>query len=263
MFKDSKYTRIYFKIIKRRLESSYSGYVEKHHIIPKCLGGNDDISNIVSLSAREHFICHLLLTKMTDYHKLKFALMMMTLSNGRHKRGYKITSGVYEYIKIQNSIASRERNYNRDYGNYCGRKLYHNSLGEQRLLDPNIEDTTGWVVGMTTNRKNSIGNSNRDRVYYYKDDHVIAIKTGEEPPLGYKKGNPKADTSSFSGLSGTNYYYNPETGFEKRCKECPSGWLKGRSVCWITNGLTNKQINKIIDSLPDGWKFGRIKKEKK
>jgi len=38
------------------------GYVEQHHIIPRSMGGKDT----VSLSARQHFICHWLLTKMTQ-----------------------------------------------------------------------------------------------------------------------------------------------------------------------------------------------------
>ena len=41
-------------------------YVEKHHIIPKSLGGNNRKENLVNLSAREHFICHRLLVKMLN-----------------------------------------------------------------------------------------------------------------------------------------------------------------------------------------------------
>lgn len=41
-----------------------NGYVERHHILPKALGGSDDSSNLVALTAREHFIAHMLLAKM-------------------------------------------------------------------------------------------------------------------------------------------------------------------------------------------------------
>jgi len=37
-------------------------YYEKHHIIPRGIGGTDDKENLVLLTAREHFICHKLLT---------------------------------------------------------------------------------------------------------------------------------------------------------------------------------------------------------
>lgn len=48
--------------------------IEKHHITPKSLGGNNKKSNIVDLSLREHFIAHKLLTKIykdidVDAHK--------------------------------------------------------------------------------------------------------------------------------------------------------------------------------------------------
>lgn len=41
-----------------------NGYVERHHILPKALGGSDDSSNLVALTAREHFIAHMLLARM-------------------------------------------------------------------------------------------------------------------------------------------------------------------------------------------------------
>lgn len=40
-----------------------NGYVEKHHILPKSLGGSDDSSNLVALTSREHFIAHMFLAK--------------------------------------------------------------------------------------------------------------------------------------------------------------------------------------------------------
>jgi hypothetical protein len=64
LFIDNKYTKWYYQIIANAKISDYNCYTEKHHIIPKSLGGNDDISNIVSLTARQHFVCHWLLTKM-------------------------------------------------------------------------------------------------------------------------------------------------------------------------------------------------------
>jgi hypothetical protein len=36
-------------------------YFEQHHIIPKCLGGSNKKVNLVLLTAREPFVCHLLL----------------------------------------------------------------------------------------------------------------------------------------------------------------------------------------------------------
>lgn len=60
----NKYTKWYFSIIDKRRVIPFDGYVESHHIIPTALGGSKDAANLVNLSAREHFICHLLLPKM-------------------------------------------------------------------------------------------------------------------------------------------------------------------------------------------------------
>lgn len=50
-------------MVCKRKESPPQGYSEKHHIVPKCLGGTDCKSNIVILSGREHFVAHQLLAK--------------------------------------------------------------------------------------------------------------------------------------------------------------------------------------------------------
>lgn len=259
MFLSNKYTKFYFKIVNYRQINQYKGYTEKHHIIPKAIGGDDDESNIVCLSAREHFICHLLLPKMHDSYKLKFALHMMTLNNGRHYRGYRITSRVFECIKRLNSMAATERNIDREYprGN---RKIYHNSLGEHKLFFINEIVPDGWFIGMSPERRKKIGKSNKGKVYYNDGVNIIAISKGELPPTGYVKGNPNADTSNLSSIRGSSYYYDPLSGNETRCVECPDGWISGRAVCWITDGHNNKQMNKIKDELPDGWWFGRTRR---
>jgi len=104
MFIDNKYTKIYNLIIARSFTRELYGYSEKHHIIPKCLGGNNLKENIAILSAREHFICHWLLTKMligVAKAKMYHALNLMLHAENpyqAHKR-YKFTSRVYEIFK--------------------------------------------------------------------------------------------------------------------------------------------------------------------
>ena len=58
------YQRIYDQLINKRIKYPYKcDYHEKHHILPKSCGGSNDKSNIVYLSAREHYIAHLLLVR--------------------------------------------------------------------------------------------------------------------------------------------------------------------------------------------------------
>lgn len=115
MFLSNKYTKWYYQIVNNAISrSTVESYVENHHIIPKSLNGNNKVDNMVALTAREHFICHWLLTKMTvGKHKASmiYALMFMQRSNTTQERySTKITSRVYEnYKKIHSMIVSNAK----------------------------------------------------------------------------------------------------------------------------------------------------------
>lgn len=79
-FIDNKYTRWYYAIVKQRGYKDWRRKGEVHHIIPKCLGGSDDRSNLVKLNGHDHAWCHWLLTKMTEGEaksKMVYAFNMM------------------------------------------------------------------------------------------------------------------------------------------------------------------------------------------
>ena len=94
------YIRIYWSIIHNRLHNKVDGYVEHHHIIPRSEGGNDDKSNIVALTAREHYICHLLLAKIYNDDKMLSAVVFMQAAKERWpSREFKFNSSLYEAIR--------------------------------------------------------------------------------------------------------------------------------------------------------------------
>jgi hypothetical protein len=111
MYLDNKYTRTYYSIINRGIQRNFKtkkeakevmGYVERHHIIPRSIGGSDNKSNLVFLTAREHFICHLLLIKMVQ--EINLPSMIFAIQNFRNRKknkskDYKIGSRTYEMIK--------------------------------------------------------------------------------------------------------------------------------------------------------------------
>lgn len=58
------YQKIYSDLIERAQNRILTGvYAERHHIVPRCMGGSDDESNMATLTGREHFIAHHLLVK--------------------------------------------------------------------------------------------------------------------------------------------------------------------------------------------------------
>jgi len=121
IFIHNKYTRVYYQIIDRARNRVLAGYTEKHHVIPKSLGGNNSSNNLVVLTAREHFICHQLLTKMVQgVPRQKMCYALHAMSYLRAKSRY-VNSKVAESIKIEcaklRSIARKgilvgDKNYN-------------------------------------------------------------------------------------------------------------------------------------------------------
>jgi len=99
------YQKIYNQIIERAKSRILEGYKEKHHILPRCLGGGDEGENLVELTAREHFLCHMLLCEIyPNENKLRHALFLMSIGKQKVKeKTYVISSRVYERLKIEYS----------------------------------------------------------------------------------------------------------------------------------------------------------------
>lgn len=81
----------YNNLIHRAKNRILSGYTEDHHIIPVCIGGLDEPENIITLTAREHYIAHALLVKIyyntQHVYKLVYAFNFMCCDshNGNRK----------------------------------------------------------------------------------------------------------------------------------------------------------------------------------
>ncbi len=83
------YKQIYDNLITRSKSRVIECYSEKHHIIPKCLNGTDDVENLAILTGREHFIAHLLLAKIhggTLWHAVHMMSNMKRYSNREYER---------------------------------------------------------------------------------------------------------------------------------------------------------------------------------
>lgn len=78
------YRRIYDILIERARGRAVTGYIERHHVIPRCIGGSDNSENIVALTPEEHYVAHQLLVKIhPGKRNLVFALKLMSGNNGR------------------------------------------------------------------------------------------------------------------------------------------------------------------------------------
>jgi hypothetical protein len=93
-------------------------YTELHHVVPKSLGGNNNKDNLAELTAREHFIAHWLLTKMlsgTEQQKMAYACKRMMHSNNSNQHRYKVSSRIYENLKIQLNTTLKNREFTNEW----------------------------------------------------------------------------------------------------------------------------------------------------
>jgi hypothetical protein len=137
------YSKHYKQLIERSKDRIILGYSEKHHILPRCLGGSDDIANLAVLTAEEHFVAHQLLCKMyPGNYRLTMAAAMMCASRPTNK--------YYSWLRKKHAIAmsvSQSGVNNSQYGkcwinrNDIAIKIHKKSLPEF------INE--GWELGRT------------------------------------------------------------------------------------------------------------------
>ena len=90
-------------------------YHERHHIIPKCFGGDNNEENLIDLFAKEHYIAHKLLAlENPNNEKLNYAFWCMSHLSDKNQERYAVTSEEYEQARVifsnlrKNSKASEE-----------------------------------------------------------------------------------------------------------------------------------------------------------
>jgi hypothetical protein len=101
------YKLAYDRLIEKRKNDVLNDvYYETHHIIPRCMGGTNKKSNLVRLTAREHYIAHHLLFRAYRTTKLAHAWFMMLRRSHNQQRFY--TAKQYEIAALANAEALRE-----------------------------------------------------------------------------------------------------------------------------------------------------------
>jgi hypothetical protein len=108
------YNRIYNNLITIAQNRSFlpSVYYEKHHIIPVCVGGPNEMSNLVKLTAEEHFVAHQLLVKIyPSESKLVFAVRYMCFGNS--KNNGRTNNKMFAWLRNKHAKAMKEINTGR------------------------------------------------------------------------------------------------------------------------------------------------------
>ncbi len=231
------YSSHYSKLITRAQQRTLSDDVdiEIHHIIPRCIGGTDEYTNLIALTPEEHLLAHILLTKIHDYEGLMYAVFRMLVSN-------------YNEGTPRGSFNKRYGHWRRKaLANNKGTKWWYRGDKSQRSKTCPGED---WLPGMANDPWN-------------KD-----LKTGPCPAISAaKKGKPQPvkteNAMANSGHRNTIWWTNGTKN--KRALVSPGqGWHQGftgkkvgaKGMTWWNNGV----ISRTSLTCPEGFQKGRLPK---
>ena len=248
MFLDNKYAKIYFSIIDRAKNSNRSkleDYYEVHHIIPTCIRITEET---VLLTAREHYICHLLLPKMVEvntevYWKLRYAISMFVRNPQGNER---LNSRQFE--QVRKITAANSSHLNR------GRKYKHQNQSARKGMS--------WI------------NDGKIETYGHFDN----------VPLGFERGRLRFSKDHVKRMTVGLIEHNKSTEFrEKQAARMREIMKKnnvskredvrrkisesriGKSFIHVTRNRENRcvQAEQLDEFLIDGWIRGRYIKSRR
>ena len=158
------YQRIYDSLILRsKSRKKPDCYCERHHILPRSMGGKDESENIAILTAREHFIAHWLLKKIHNNKQCIYAFHAMTKPVGNGRTRY--SSHSFKYAR--ESMAK----YMSENRSGCLHPLY----GIDKKDNPNFgskrSEETKRKLSMLAKLRGGDGHPNAKR--------IMCVETGE------------------------------------------------------------------------------------
>ena len=257
------YRKIYFRIVfnaKSQNRKKHDGiYYESHHILPKSLFPlwEKRKSNLVLLTAKEHYFCHELLTKIFPSREMNYALWFLSNSKYHH-----VSLRQYERAKHLNYLNSLGEN-NPNYGNRWSdeqRLRLAEKLRERNKKSGNPNFGKYWSKQQKDKmREKIIGR------HFYTNGEIDVCVYEDQVPDGFIRGhcksfNPKTDEgkkrkresavrtlSKFSSNNkGLKCFHNSE-GKNIMAETCPDGFMPGRYMdeeklrnMKLKNSISNK-----------------------
>jgi hypothetical protein len=245
-------------------------FYENHHIIPKSLGGDNSKSNLVLLTAKEHVVCHHLLTKFTvgpEKSKMNYAFWSLVNGWGNTRSGHRITARQYANLKEEIAKQISKQNTGRPSAPVSPEGLERIRLAAKQRPRKRGKDNHNFGkkrpgIG---GRKKGTGWSETERANQMKTRSVPGYHDFlKNPERGKKisdsqKGRPGTSTGTIWCNDGVKEY---------QVTEIPIGFNKGRlniknaakiGLRWFNNGIENRQFRD--GKQPEGFNNGRIRKK--
>jgi len=172
------------KLLDRK--SNNDGKLENHHILPRSLGGSDNSINLVLLTTKEHFIAHLLLTKIytgKDKSKMVYAFAKMCQSNQNQKRI--INSRYFELAKTLMSTHCAGENsswYGRKHTEETKKKLSESKKGSNNPMFGKPAHNRGITPApLSDDAKNRISAAHKGKVISDETKLKMSVAAKDKP----------------------------------------------------------------------------------
>ena len=155
------YQAIYDRLIERARNRVLEGYVEKHHVIPRCMGGTDDLKNIVALTPEEHYLAHLLLVRIyKGVHSLVVAAVLMT----GYKSGYRVNNKSYGWVRKQYSEQCRERRTGYVFSEETRAKIAKSNTGKRHSTETKKKQSLAKLGKPSPNKGKTFSEEHRRKL---------------------------------------------------------------------------------------------------
>lgn len=134
------YKKIYDNLIFRGKNRILKEGKEIHHIIPRCLGGDDSPENLVDLTYEEHYLAHQLLVKLYPNNpKIIRAAVMMRPNRPSNK--------LYGWLKRRFAEVQSKAQSGKSNSQYGTRWVFNEVTHESKKISKEEKLPHGWKEG--------------------------------------------------------------------------------------------------------------------
>ena len=159
------YKKHYDLLMNRAKNRIIEGYVEKHHIVPRCLSGSDSVENIAILTPEEHFLAHQLLVKLYPGNRdLIYAAQLMTVHHSTNRVNNKLFGWLRKQCALAMSLQTKKwLSENQHPKGFLGKK--HTTESKVKVVAP--------LLKLAEEKRIKIFSYNLDGTFYKEYNSII------------------------------------------------------------------------------------------
>jgi hypothetical protein len=242
LVRSEHYYNRYTKFISECSNQTVSGYSEKHHIVPVSLGGSDDKENLVTLTARQHYIAHWMLWKAYGGSMTAAFFQMSNLARYSKRN----TSRLYSSLKEERAKLMSKR--------MMGHTPWNKGIPMTDEVKLKVSKSRTGVKPRDTSKlgKSKIGVPRSEEVKLKISQSHLGIKQSLES-LEKMKATKKANPTG-TGKWMNNGLIQKKIKLQDVDKYVDDGWSLGR----LTNYITEEYRNNLSTAVKKQWESQRI-----